>query len=113
MIGRCLLVAVAGFAAQPGMAQEVVSSKTFADQLAGIMAAEKACSLAFNDARVQEFIEHNVAENDVNFSLHFSSAVGVMRYQVQAMSQVEQRAYCIQVRRSAGAYDLLEVTKPD
>lgn len=80
-----------------------MDSMTTAMELGSVLASEEACSLTFDQAAIERFIEGNVAPDDMGFASTLQMMTEGTRYQIGSMSISAKTAHCSQIRRVARA----------
>lgn len=98
-----LLVVVAGLMSTSAVADSL-KSMTLATELGSVIAAERACGLAYDQAAISAFIEAKVPASDMGFPSTLNMMVKGSEVQLEEMSPSAKTAHCTQVRRVAKSY---------
>lgn len=88
--------------ATPSPAVSMESMK-IAMELGSVLASEEACSLTFDQAAIERFIEAKVAADDMGFASMLQTMTEGNRFQIGSMSTSAKTAHCAQIRRVARA----------
>lgn len=86
----------------PAAASSIDSMQT-AIELGSVLASEEVCSLTFDQAAIERFIEAKVAADDMAFASTLQTMTEGNRYQIGSMSDSARTAHCSQIRRVARA----------
>lgn len=83
-------------------------SDDLAERLGQVLAAEEPCSLTFDTAAIQAFIEKHVKADDMDFAgrLDTETKVGIMS--IGSMTTSSKVAYCTQESRVAKSFGFIK-----
>lgn len=105
-------VAAAGLAlALPlAWAAEAVAYDTMqmALNLGAVLAAEKPCGFAYDQAAIEAFIDKNVPADDMGFPAMLTTMTSGAEFELQSMSESQKTAHCRQVGRIAKSYGFID-----
>lgn len=104
---RILFAAALAAASKPVLAQGL-ESMSLANELGSVLASEKACNLAFDQAAIAAFIEAKVPANDMGFASTLNMMTQGSKYQFEEMSASSKTAHCTQIKRVAASYGFIE-----
>jgi hypothetical protein len=86
---------------------ESQKSMTIAHELGSLLASEQFCGLRFKQDAIQEFIEKNVAADDMKFPPMLQTMIVGAKFQLGETSESARTAHCAQVRRISGSYGFI------
>ena len=97
-------LALLHFPARAGQMQSFV----IANNLGSVLASELFCELTFKQEAITNFIEKNVAADDMSFPPALQLMIGGAKFSLSEMSVSARTAHCAQIRRIAVSYGFIQ-----
>lgn len=79
-----------------------------ATDLGQVLGSEEACSLSFDQAAIEAYIEANVPADAMDFTVTMNAEANVLRRRIRDWPESQVAAHCAQVRRVAKAYGFVK-----
>lgn len=102
IIATALILAV--FAVSPASSQ---SSGQLAEHLGALLGAEGPCSLSYDQAAIEQFIDERVSASDMEFNQLLRGQVMMTELGIARLSESALTAYCAQTRRVARSFNFI------
>ena len=107
---RMMMLAVVAFSTSLQIAKAEVpkDSTSLAISLGDILASEEPCNLTYDQNAIMAFIEKNVREDDMDFSVLLKGMTEASSLQIRGMSKSELALHCFQNARVAHSYKFIK-----